>query len=235
MITYNLYVKKFLCCLLLLLLFNISACTASNLPPAQHQDSIAEFNALSVRIQNLAKSEKALSILKLEYKIQNLPEFVVIRKLQTSILQTFYTAFDIGFVANCYPSLDFENEGKMEKYYRLFLGLVGSYNDSSNLTISLIEGDLSRSNRYLEKQYPDFAAILNELKSDIISLRNNINDFVQNNIPAEYVSGYSTVENKLVTKKKQDVALAHADYIPPKSFLEHLSETATKNKKSTDN
>ena len=221
-------------CVTLLLLFTISVCTASNLPPAQHQDSIAEFNALSMRIQNLAKSEKALSILKLEYKIQNLPEFVVIRKLQSSILQTFYTAVDIGFVANCYPSLDFDNESKMEKFYHLFLGLVGSYNDSSNLTILLIESDLSRSNRYLEKQYPDFAAILSELKLDIASLRDNINDFVKDNIPDKYVSDYPAVENLLTKRKKEDIALAHADYIPPKSFLEHLSKAPKASRESKD-
>ena len=230
----NLYINGILGCLLLSSFFNMSACSASDVTFIQSKNDVEVFQSLPKQIQNLAKSEKTLSILKLEYQIKSLPEFVVMRKLQSSVLQTFYTAFDIGFIASCYPSLDFEDKVKMKRFYSLFLGVVESYNSSSNLTISFIDQDLSRNDRYLDKQYPDFAFILSELRLDIIILRDFINDFVKDNIPDEYISDYSATGNELATKRRGDITLAHADYIPPQSFLEHLGkflETHEKPKK----
>lgn len=199
-------------------------CGASDLTLIQSKNDIEAFQSLPKQIQSLAKSEKALSILKLEYQIKSLPEFIVMRKLQSSVLQTFYTAFDIGFIGSCYSSLDFKDKVKMGRFYGLFLGIVESYNSSSNLTISLIDQDFSRNDHYLEKQYPDFASILSELRLDIIVLRDFINNFVKDNIPDEYISDYSATGNELATKRRGDITLAHADYIPPQSFLEHLGE-----------
>ncbi len=214
-------VKIFKLTILTITILSIFALVKVEASPS-HRDTTEEYAQLTSTIQVLAQSEKALSILKLEYKIKNLPEFVVIRKIQTSILQTFYAAFDIGFVGTCYQCLDYNDKVKMKRFYSLFLELVANYNESSKLTIAIIEQNLSINDCYLEKQYPDFANILNDLKINIASLRNYINEFVTNNIPEEYFKEVGYKIDKLAKKKENDISLAHVDYIPPRSFIEHL-------------
>lgn len=222
-----LYAKKalkiFNLTIFMIIALNIFASAKAETLPS-HMDTIKEFALLTDTIQVLARSEKALSILKLEYQIKSLPEFVVIRKLQTSILQTFYTAFDIGFVGTCYQCLDYNDGIKMERFYSLFLELVNNYNESSRLTIALINQNLSMNDFYLKKQYPDFANILNDLEIDMVSLHDYINEFVANNIPEKYLAEAPYKIDKLAKRKEDDISLAHGDYIPPRSFLEHLGQ-----------
>ncbi|NQU99110.1 MAG: hypothetical protein HQ538_00065 [Parcubacteria group bacterium] len=219
----------------LLLILSMNACANADLESNDQKDRINNFSKLPDRIQDLAKSEKALSILKLEYQINTLPEFVVIRKLQTSILQTYYTAYDIGFLGSCYRSLDFNDKQKLSHYFNLFLSIVEIFNDTSHDTISDIDKNLSINDHYLEKQYPDFSSILLDLKSDIISLRDFINKFVSDNITKEYIAQYPGILNSLVKRKKEDIKLARADYVPPKGFMEHLAQFLGEQGEASDN
>jgi hypothetical protein len=176
--------------LILFLIFTTSTSSAVGTNFHDVDSSVGKFSELSHRMQGLLKSEKALSILKLEYEIKSLPEFVVIRKLQSSILQTFYTAYDIAYISLCYSYIDYDDSDKMRGYYNLFMSTVDLFNDSSEKTITIINTNLSIKDGYLEKEYPNFAAILSELSNDIVTLRDFVNNFVKSNVPEDYFSDY---------------------------------------------
>ncbi|GEM_PF-4148616 len=222
--------------LLFFTILSLNACAKEQFSSQDVYNNIKQFENLPNQIHNSLNSEKVLSILKLEYQIETLPEFVVLRKLQTSILQTIYTAYDIGHVSFCYALLDFEDEIKMKEYYSYFLRLVSLFNDASRETVSLIEKNLETKDHYLEKQYPDFASTLSEIKTDIVSLSSFINNFVKNNIP-QNISAYDDIAktNKIVMQRKRDIALANADYPPPKGFMEHLAKFLMNDQKDKEN